>query len=83
VDEIPDPWQFENWDQINGFEKVLSQFGNIEKIYCGHVHRNVEGSIGNIPVHVLSCMARDLRKGKLSEHDKNRPMYRVIETPDT
>jgi len=42
----------------------------------------LEGTIGCLPVHVLSCMATDLRKGKLSEEDKTRPMYRVIDIAD-
>lgn len=79
VEEIPDPYQFHDWAEVDAFEALLSSHKNIEAIYCGHVHRNVEGTIGDIPVHVLSCMATDLRKGKLSEEDKARPMYRVID----
>lgn len=79
VAEIPDPHQFHNWDEVHAFEKLLSGFDNIAAIHCGHVHRNVEGTIGTLPVHVLSCMATDLRKGKLSDEDKTRPMYRVID----
>lgn len=79
VGEIPDPWQFEDWTQVDALQALLAEFKNVQRIYCGHVHRNVEGSLGSIPVHVLSCMAKDLRKGELSEHEKNQPMYKVIE----
>ena len=81
VQEIPDPYQFHNWQDIEAFESVLSRYGNIESIYCGHVHRNVEGTIGSLPVHVLSCMATDLRRGELSTADKTRPFYRIIDLP--
>lgn len=79
VKEIPDPHQFHDWADVEALQAILSNHKNIEAIYCGHVHRNVEGKIGNLPVHVLSCMATDLRKGKLSDDDKTRPMYRVID----
>jgi len=79
VEEIPDPHQFHNWQDVEAFEKVLSRYGNIESVYCGHVHRNVEGTIGRLPVHVLSCIATDLRKGELSSEDKTRPFYRIID----
>jgi len=64
------------------FGSLLSRYSNVVSIYCGHVHRNVNGAINDVPVHVLSCMATDLRKGKLSDEDKTRPMYRVIDLPD-
>lgn len=79
VEEIPDPYQFHNWDQVDAFAKIVSGFGNVEAIHCGHVHRNVSGMIAHLPVHVLSSMATDLRKGELSEADRTRPMYRVID----
>lgn len=79
VAEIPDPYQFHNRADVKAFKLLLSGYSNIEAIYCGHIHRNVEGAIGNLPVHVLSCIATDLRKGKLSDEDKTRAMYRVIE----
>ncbi len=79
VGEIPDPHQFHDWTEVDAFEALLLEYTNVEAIYCGHIHRNVEGTIGNLPVQVLSCMATDLRKGKLSDADRTRPMYRVIE----
>lgn len=81
VEEIPDPYQFHNWAEIEAFEKLLSGYQQIQTIYCGHVHRNVAGVIGRLPVQVLSCMATDLRKGKISEDEKTRPMYRIIDVP--
>ncbi len=79
VEEIPDPYQFQDWKDVEAFEAVLSRYSNIERIYCGHVHRNVEGTIGGLPINVLSCIATDLRKGKLSADDKTQPFYRVID----
>ncbi len=78
VEEIPDPQQFHDWSQVDKLAELLSRFTNVQGVYCGHVHRNVEGNIGKLPVSVLSCMATDLRKGKLSEEEKTRPMYREL-----
>lgn len=79
VKEIPDPLQFDNWSQVDALDKLLSSHSNVQGVYCGHVHRNVEGTIGKLSVKVLSCMATDLRKGKLSDHDKTRPMFTELE----
>jgi len=82
VNEIPDPNQFSRWEDVDEFGSLLSRYSNVAGIYCGHVHRNVNGTLNDVPVHVLSCIATDLRKGKLSTEDKTRPMYRVIDLPD-
>ncbi len=79
VMEIPDPFQFEDRAAV---EKLTAAFGrcrNLRAIYCGHVHRNVQATIGHLPVSAITCMACDLRKGQLSEEDKTRPMYRILE----
>ena len=81
VDEIPDPWQFHNWQEVEALAELLSKHENIQQVYCGHVHRNVEGTIAGLPVEVLTCIATDLRKGQLSETDRNKVEFRVIELP--
>ena len=81
VVEIPQPEQFVQWKEVERFESILSRYENVDSIFCGHVHRNVEGTLGHLPVSVLSCLATDLRKGKLSEYDKTRPMYKVLDLP--
>ena len=57
VDEIPDPWQFHNWQEVEALSELLSKHENIQQVYCGHVHRNVEGTIAGLPVEVLTCIA--------------------------
>ena len=81
VEEIPDPRQFHNWGHVDALEKLLSANRCIQQIYCGHVHRNVAGTIGELQVEVLTCIATDLRKGKLSDLEIARPEFRVIEIP--
>jgi len=79
VEEIPDPKQFHHWEHVEAFESIVVRHTQVKAIYCGHVHRNVEGFAGRLPVHVLTCIATDLRKGRLNDSDKSRPMYRVID----
>jgi len=79
VEEIPDPRQFHNWQQVEALETLLSAHSNIVQIYCGHVHRNVAGTIGTLKIDVLTCMATDLRKGKLNDAELTRPEFRVID----
>ncbi len=77
--EIPDPFQFEDWTDVETLLDMLTQHSGVQAIYCGHIHRNVQAMAGKLPVSALSCMACDLRKGKLSTEDATRPMYKVID----
>jgi len=79
VEEIPDPWQFHNWQDVEALESLLSAHNNIRQIYCGHVHRNVAGTIGKLKVDVLTCIATDLRKGILSNTEQCKTEFRIIE----
>ena len=81
VPPIPDPFQFENWHDVEKLNRLLASFPSVIGLYCGHVHRNVEGAIANLPVSAITCMARDLRKGELTDEERNRPMYKEITTP--
>lgn len=78
--EIPDPFQFEDWSDVEKLHEIFAASNQIQAVYCGHIHRNVDIVIGNnLPVSAISCMACDLRKGRLSEYDRTRPMFKVIE----
>lgn len=79
--EIPDPFQFEDWSDVEKLLAIFKNYPQIQAVYCGHIHRNVEAHIGALPVSALSCMACDLRKGKLSAVDAERPMFKVIDLP--
>ena len=78
--EIPDPFQFEDWADVEQLQKIFVQSNQIQAVYCGHIHRNVDAVMGdNLPVSAISCIACDLRKGQLSEYDRTRAMFKVIE----
>ena len=74
--EIPQPRQFTDWGQVSEFTEITAGFDNIERIICGHVHRNIVAQTGAIPVHALTCMAGDLRKGEVADSDRKLPVMR-------
>lgn len=77
ADPAPDPYQFERWQEVDKLSEVLNSHHQVNRIFCGHIHRNLSGELGNIPVSAISCMAVDLRKGDLLEHEKSDPMLNV------
>jgi len=79
VGAIPDPEQFEDWDDVHKLRDLLDQHQQITGIYCGHIHRSIEGMLGRHPVHAISCMASDLRKGEMSPEERAAPMLKFHE----
>lgn len=63
VGTIPDPFQFESWAEVEALEALLAKHDGVRRVICGHVHRNVEGTVGSVPAIAISCTAVDLRKG--------------------
>ena len=74
--EIPHPKQFTDWAQVTEFVEITREYNNIERIICGHVHRNIESQAGSIPAHALTCLAGDLRKGEVADSDRKLPVMR-------
>lgn len=81
VAEIPDPFQFEPWSQVDRFQQLLLQYPSIMEVFCGHVHRNISSSVGDIPASALTCMAGDLRKGELDDAERSKPAVKSIRLP--
>lgn len=74
--EIPDPFQFTDWAQVDRFRRIVNQNDKIIKVICGHVHRNIDSSFGDIPVQALTCLAGDLRKGTVTDEERLQPVFR-------
>ena len=79
VTEIPDPFQFEEWSEVERLIEMFGQCEALQAVYCGHVHRNVGTVVGDLPVTAITCMACDLRKGQISQEERQRPVYKTIE----
>lgn len=69
VEEIPDPRQFEKWEQAEALADLLANAGNVAAVITGHIHRHVRGHAGETPILIMPCNATDLRKGPAKELD--------------
>ena len=61
VDVAPDPFQFEDWSEVEALQALIHKHHHVQAIYCGHVHREASGAVGLVPAHVATCIASDLR----------------------
>ena len=78
VGAIPDPFQFEDWEEVTKLSTLFSLHRQISGIYCGHIHRSVDGRLGDISASAISCMATDLRKGELTPEERQMPILRSL-----
>jgi 3',5'-cyclic AMP phosphodiesterase CpdA len=78
VPPIPDPFQFEHWSEVEQLQQLLADFPNVTEVFCGHVHRNVKGNIAGLPASAITCMARDLRKGEMTDEERNKAVFKEI-----
>ncbi len=78
----PYPFQFENKDTANEFNKLVTSFNMVKGIFCGHAHRNTTGKVGNIPGMTLTAMSLDRRKGTYPAEMDGKPIYQLIDFAD-
>ncbi len=74
--EIPDPFQFADWAQVDRFEHIVQAHSAVQQIICGHVHRNIDTTVANLPARALTCLAGDLRKGDVEDSERSKPVFR-------
>jgi len=79
VGAIPDPFQFEDWQEVTKLRALLNSHQQISGIFCGHIHRSIDGRLGDLNVSAISCMATDLRKGELTDEERQMPILRFHE----
>lgn len=75
VNVVPDPFQFEEWADVKALMAQLGKHHQICGVFCGHVHRNVEGAIGAVRASAVSCVAFDLRKGSAIASNRDLPIF--------
>lgn len=80
---IPDPYQYEDWSDVDKMSELISGYANIRGMYCGHVHRPLDGTIAGLAASAITCAAGDLRKGSVSDAERAQPVFKVIELPIT
>jgi len=75
---IPDPYQYTDWDDVEKLQSLLEKFHHIKGMYCGHVHRFIDGEIAGIKARAITCLAGDLRKGAVTDAERKQPVFRSI-----
>lgn len=75
---IPDPYQYEQWQDVESLASLIEHRDHISGIYCGHVHRFIDGEIGGHAASAITCLAGDLRKGEVSDSERQQPVFKVI-----
>jgi len=80
---IPDPWQYEDWTDVEKLTRIIAANKQINSMYCGHVHRYIDGEIADIKASAITCLATDLRKGEMSDEDRVSPVYKVLNFADS
>lgn len=80
---IPDPYQYEDWSDVDRLAELLSKYPNICGMYCGHVHRFINGEIAGIRASAISCLAGDLRKGEVKDEERKLPIFKELTLPET
>lgn len=71
----PDRLHFETEDAMLRLRQTLRDSRRVAAVFCGHVHRAAEGSIGSIPAIVMPCVATPLRRGEYPDRMKASPIY--------
>lgn len=79
---IPDPYQYEDWTDVENLAALISRFPNLCGIYCGHVHRFIDGEIAGVRASAISCLAGDLRKGEVTDDERTRPVFKSLVLPE-
>lgn len=75
---IPDPFQYDDWHDVEQLSALLARFTNIRGVYCGHVHRFIDGTVGGVPASAISCLAGDLRRGEVPDGDRELPVFKTL-----
>lgn len=75
VSVAPDPFQFEQWREVEALEERLRTHPQISGVFCGHVHRNVAAAVGPVQASTVSCVAIDLRKGCTGASNADHPIF--------
>jgi 3',5'-cyclic AMP phosphodiesterase CpdA len=71
----PEPYNFIDWSEAEALMAELQQHEHLRGIFCGHVHRGFETSIGSVPASVVSSVASDVRWDKPKAAEHNLPIF--------
>jgi 3',5'-cyclic AMP phosphodiesterase CpdA len=77
VHESAYPFQFESWESVERMGRALDGQRHVVGMICGHAHRNVAGTVGDVPVSSTPSVAVDLRLGRYPVEFQSDPLYKI------
>jgi len=77
----PEPRNFEDWAEAEAFISELGRHDRICGVFCGHVHRSFETTVGEVPAGVVSCVVSDLRWDQPNALSPDLPVFKVHDIP--
>ena len=70
-------WQFDSQEAISILERSLDGHDQVIRAFCGHSHRDAQGTIAGIPVSCAPSVAVGLRLGEYPEAAETAPVYQI------
>ncbi len=80
---LPDEFHFVAREMAEDFADVIARHDHVRGIFCGHAHRNTQGTVAGVPAMTLTAMSLDRRRGPYPEDWAGRPVYQLIEFDET
>ncbi|MGI9420364.1 MAG: metallophosphoesterase [Geminicoccaceae bacterium] len=77
VDVGPDPYNFEDWSDVEALMALCQRRDRLVGFHCGHVHRTFETSIRSAPASVVSSVASDLRWDSPNGPNSELPVFKL------
>jgi 3',5'-cyclic AMP phosphodiesterase CpdA len=71
------PWQFDSRKEIEILEQALAGHSQVVRGFCGHSHREAEGTIAGVLVSSVPSVAIDLRLGDFEGAASKAPLYQI------
>jgi len=78
----PEPRNFEKWSEAEALTAEIQRHDHVHGIFCGHVHRSFETSIGSVQASVVSSMVSDLRWDEPKAAALGLPIFNAFDVPD-
>jgi 3',5'-cyclic AMP phosphodiesterase CpdA len=77
VDVGPEPENFYDWSEAEALMGLVERCDRLLGVFCGHVHRTFETSLGKCPACVVSSVASDVRWDKPHGPNSDRPVFKI------
>ncbi len=71
----PEPLHFEEWSDAEAFMAELQRHDHVQGLFCGHVHRSFDTTIGSMKASVVSSVVSDVRWDKPHVSNPDLPVF--------